>query len=1140
GGLERVAMEVSQELAAQGWQTEVITSNCGAATAPREEQQLRLRTRRLAAFEFAHTPFMPSFLWRLLRVKKPAIFHLHLSQAFIPELTWLVAKVRGIPYVVHFHLDVQPSGPLGFLFVLYKHTIQKMVLQGARAVIALSPDQKRLIEKRYHKKPEDVLFLPNGVSEQYLAIGRKAREPHFPLRLLFVGRLAAQKRVDRLIEALQRCTAPVELHIAGDGEERQALKSLVGQCNLRNVVFHGALGGRALADMYRRCDVLVMPSDREGMSLVMLEAMAAGLPVIGSNVPGLREHLADTGVLVNNPSPETFARAIDLFYLHRQEAYEAYSRKSHAKAAELSWAHLTKKIGNLYETIYAPEPVRTSRGLVKLTALAALWWVGFLWLRSVPAVPAVVVDVAGFSFLSIVPGMLSLLLFGLKHLAPFGKLAMAVGLSVLELMVVALLGNTLLPLFGIRQPLSARYLIIELSLLVAGLLVANFVNKTRWELPVRAVRQLFRTRLDRLIAFGPIAFVLLAVCGASSLNNGGSNLWIIALLVGIAAYSVFVSLQAKKLSPSVIPTALFFTSLSLLLMTSLRGWYITGHDIQREFVVFQLAKNSGIWQIASYRDAYNACLSITILPTIFSNLLRVADPYVFKVFFQIIFALCPSIVYLMVRRWLQPALAFAATLYFIAFPTFFTDMPMLSRQEIAFLFVALMFYVIFQAKVALGRRRALFLLLSAGLIISHYSTTYSIVAILLATVFVWPPLCRLANWLARKGRLKHSALNALAHGATELKAISLTMTVLIVLGSFLWTVVLTDTGNNTVGVIRATVAAIGAGFKSEGLRSKDTNYNLLSWQSDDPQLLMNGYLTNVVKPAHQQDLGSYYPSSSYPNPAVLPDSGAMPLTSIGNWVSHLGLDVPNFNDIVRQGSAKLLQVLILIGFIYTLFRRRYAHNLSTDFVALSVGSLIFVASQVVLPVLSVEYGLLRAFQQALMLLGLFTVVGSAVLFSPLAKKLPVALLPTLLAVAFFLSSTGVITQLLGGYGAQLHLNNSGQYYDLYYLHTSEVDGTRWLANQQPRVSTDQVQATVQMSNYIFGQLAPHVQVSPLNDIYPSLIRKDSYVFLGYTNVVLGQSTISYNGTLVNYQYSSAFLDNVKDLIYSNGQVKIYR
>ncbi|HWC57923.1 MAG TPA: glycosyltransferase family 4 protein [Candidatus Paceibacterota bacterium] len=350
GGLEGVAKEVSEQLTRDGHEVTVLTSDISAKQLPKIESHPNLIIKRLWSFEFAHTAWIPGLLWQLLRVKKPTIFHLHLAQAYVPEMVWLASKLRGIPYIVHFHLDVKPSGTFGFIYVLWKKWIQSRIIKDAVRVITLSPDQSVLIKNRYHKTDSEVVFIGNGVGNQFLTIGENERVRHNPLRLLFVGRLALQKRPERLVEAMPLIKSETILTIVGDGEDRSMLEALVKKHNLKNVSFVGKLFGEALLSAYRDSDVFVLPSDREGMPLVLLEAMAAGLPIVASDVLGITELIEGVGVLVANPSPETFAAAIDA--LASDPAKLALlSKKSFAKAQDCSWEKLVKKLEAVYKEI---------------------------------------------------------------------------------------------------------------------------------------------------------------------------------------------------------------------------------------------------------------------------------------------------------------------------------------------------------------------------------------------------------------------------------------------------------------------------------------------------------------------------------------------------------------------------------------------------------------------------------------------------------------------------------------------------------------------------------------------------------------------------------------------------------------------
>ena len=218
-------------------------------------------------------------------------------------------------------------------------------------------------------------------------------------------------------------------------------------------------------------------------------------------------------------------------------------------------------------------------------------------------------------------------------------------------------------------------------------------------------------------------------------------------------------------------------------------------------------------------------------------------------------------------------------------------------------------------------------------------------------------------------------------------------------------------------------------------------------------------------------------------------------------------------------------------------RQRVAANL--DFYLLAAASLLVVLFQAVLPVLSVDYGVLRSFQQSLMVLDVFLVAGSLTLIPRLAETRRI-LFASVLALGFFVSSTGMITQALGGYDPQLHLNNSGTYYDTYYVHPEELAGMAWLTQKDVGTVDANVQSEVETYRYTFTDSKSLLRIDRLNDIYPQLVRQDSYVFLGYTNVRKQLATVSIDGDLVTYHYPLNFLDANKDLIYDNGGSRVYR
>ena len=353
GGMERVAQAVSEHLAGHGYDVRVFTSSINQPANPPAPRQPRLTIQRFKAIELAHTAFAPGFIPALFKTPKHSVFHLHLSQAFYPEWTMIAAKLRRIPYVVHFHLDLQPSGPLGALFIPYKALIIRTVIKHASSVIVFSPEQQRFIHKTYGVANKKIAIIPNGVDAEYLAKrpkqGIKRGGSQAP-SLLYVGRVSSQKRVGMLVSALARMQTPARLTIVGDGEERAAVEAMVPVAIANRVIFTGQLPPAKTLPYFKSADVFVMASKVEGMPLALLEAMAAGLPVVGADVPGIRELVGGVGILVKNPSPETFARALDEL-LAKPAALKELSQKSLQAAKRYSWPALVDQLEQLYRSL---------------------------------------------------------------------------------------------------------------------------------------------------------------------------------------------------------------------------------------------------------------------------------------------------------------------------------------------------------------------------------------------------------------------------------------------------------------------------------------------------------------------------------------------------------------------------------------------------------------------------------------------------------------------------------------------------------------------------------------------------------------------------------------------------------------------
>lgn len=342
GGVERVVSTAANMLAERGRNVEVITS--GGPSIGNSDTPV---VKKLTTIEFAHTPFAPTLLFHLLTLPRGSIMHVHLAQAYWPEMARLASWLRGIPYIAHYHLEVEPSGRLGRLFSVYKRLAWGPFLRGATHVIACSEVQKGWIHERYGVETACITVIPNAVGDTFFGTERKAPDGIF--RLLAIGRLTSQKRMDRLIDACAHARTPLHLTIAGDGEDRAALEARARGKGVP-VTFTGRCDDAQMQALHQTHDVFLIASEREGGTpLTVLEAFAAGLPVIAGDVSGVKELVQGIGVLVE-PTPAGFGRAIDELF-RDPDAYQRHSRLGIEKAHGHSWRVYVDELESLYDRL---------------------------------------------------------------------------------------------------------------------------------------------------------------------------------------------------------------------------------------------------------------------------------------------------------------------------------------------------------------------------------------------------------------------------------------------------------------------------------------------------------------------------------------------------------------------------------------------------------------------------------------------------------------------------------------------------------------------------------------------------------------------------------------------------------------------
>jgi glycogen(starch) synthase len=354
GGMQNHTATLTRCLDAQGHAQTVVTSRLAG----------RRGATRLGRSAVVHRTGLPlprlRQLWALdaLRVvlRRPArpvdVVHAHQGEdlATLP-LARLAARRHRCPLVVTVHCSVGHTltgrGPRTRLLRALGGWVERSALARADAVVVLT-DRTAAALAADGVPAARVHTIPSGFDPALFAGDSPDVFPHVARpRIGYVGRLAAQKRVDRLVEAFGRIREPASLVVVGDGPDRARVHALAA--GLPRVHLTGFVEHTAVPAVLASLDVLVLPSAYEEMGSVLTEALASGLPVVASDVGGIPEVVrhGETGLLVPPGDVDALAAALDR--LAADPALRArLSAGARARAAGYAWPRLAARVAAVY------------------------------------------------------------------------------------------------------------------------------------------------------------------------------------------------------------------------------------------------------------------------------------------------------------------------------------------------------------------------------------------------------------------------------------------------------------------------------------------------------------------------------------------------------------------------------------------------------------------------------------------------------------------------------------------------------------------------------------------------------------------------------------------------------------------------
>lgn len=348
GGTEVATLHIARHLARRGHEVHVVTTWAKGLPVESNEEGFCIHRGKIISRPFIG---LTSYLLHTLRViKKVNPDLIHTQSITLALYAFIIKRILRKPYVAWAQgADIyKPS--------ILNRWLYQFTLASANAVIAQTSDEKRVIQKSVDR---DLVVIPNGIDlYRFTNLSREEVRSQLQIKerekiVIFVGRLVLVKGVKYLIHAMEtvshRCLE-ARLIVVGEGKEKNSLEKLTNKLGLGDVVtFIGGVSNENVLEYMAAADILALPSLSEGFPVVILEALASGLPVVTTDILGLPEIICDgeNGLLVAPKNIPQIAEKV-LLLLQDNELRRKISQNNRQKVKNYTWDKAIDRLEQVY------------------------------------------------------------------------------------------------------------------------------------------------------------------------------------------------------------------------------------------------------------------------------------------------------------------------------------------------------------------------------------------------------------------------------------------------------------------------------------------------------------------------------------------------------------------------------------------------------------------------------------------------------------------------------------------------------------------------------------------------------------------------------------------------------------------------
>jgi len=286
------------------------------------------------------------YSWKAYRRSKALIRQnsFDVVHAFFGIPCGFIAMNLGLPYIVSLRGSDVPFYNRRFYWqdkILFKR-LSKLIWRKASFVVANSSGLAQLAVKSAQK--QSVSIIPNGIDNDAFETALPgSREGS--IQLISTGRLIPRKGYDLLIEAMAGIPE-LSARIIGDGPEKERLQKLAEELKVQ-IEFLGSMDHKEIPALLSKADLFVLPSFNEGMSNAALEALAAGLPVILTDVGGSVELIENNGWIIDPHSVDQLRTSLK-DAIAKKESLKDLGIQSKRIAQRMSWSNVANAYFELY------------------------------------------------------------------------------------------------------------------------------------------------------------------------------------------------------------------------------------------------------------------------------------------------------------------------------------------------------------------------------------------------------------------------------------------------------------------------------------------------------------------------------------------------------------------------------------------------------------------------------------------------------------------------------------------------------------------------------------------------------------------------------------------------------------------------